>query len=296
MTRTKDELERLINGSELFSIDRSVGGDTFTVEERKLLTNLADYMKITRKDFDERGLEILATAKDCIKSYKAEKGAFLNYFNVALAKNVFVAEAKERAEEHRVGVSISDKKIELIRAVLKYRDTSGKNINDPDVQEEIANKLESQGVTFEMVREAVEINYNATVISGDSRETNDDGDDGNTLFDMIPADMESVDEGMVKIESLRKIVDRIDTAFIEQQDRTKPILKKLLTVRLIEAIDDVSLIERVAFERAFFDVEIYADYKANNKIPTARDIVGKDHEAGASRTLNNFLKKIRSKG
>jgi hypothetical protein len=297
--RTAKELEQLISDSALFSIDRAKDGERFANEEMRFIKNLMEHLLITRKedikDINEWSVEVMETAKACVKAYKVERGIpFLHYFNAALKKKLFIARAKERENERRGGLSIDEEKKRLIRHILKYCDKRGDDINDPDVQEKIADKF---GVSLEIVREAVEINYDATVQSGDAIKSNEDGD-GGRLFDRIATDVELADKRIEKIESIRKIVISIDTAFREQQERTKPLLAKLLTAYLIKTLEDVCLIKMAGgLESEFWDAEIYTGYQAYGEIPTAREIsetFGK-HEAHASRTFNNFLEKIKQK-
>lgn len=302
--RTLNDLEQMINGSVLFSIDRATDGERFAAEERIFLNNLVKCVSMTfKKDFAKFGLEIFTMAKYCVKAYNAEKGPFMNYFNFSLKKSLETAKRDEDTNKRRGGMSsISEKTEQFIRNIKEYMYNSGKDphkISDETIQK-IAN---NQGVSFEVVYEALKIDYNATVKSGDSGNT-DDGEYKNSLFDtMLPAtgsDNESAGERAEKIEAIRKIVVSIDSAFREQQERTKPLLAKLLTAIVIKELEDVDFpdMERVVFGCDFFDNEMYADYKANpQKIPTAHDIAEayNVHEASASRTLHRFLKKIRQK-
>jgi hypothetical protein len=296
--RTANELEQLISGSALFSIDRAKDGERFANEEMLFLKNLMEHLLITRKDdikdINKWSVEIMETAKACVKAYKVEHGTpFLHYFNAALKKKLIIARAKENANEYRGGLSVDEKTELFIRHIVKYANTRGDDINDPDVQEKIADKF---GVSLEIVREAVEINRNATVRPGDEIKSNEDGD-GYKLFDQIAANTELADERVEKIEFVREIVSLIDAAFREQQERTKPLLAKMLTALIIEELAVVSLMERTVRGAAFWDADIYADYKADGGIPTNREIsaVLGVHEASASRTLKNFLEKIRQK-
>ncbi|MDR2728648.1 MAG: hypothetical protein LBB56_05900 [Chitinispirillales bacterium] len=291
-TRIREELELAINGSLLFSIDRAANKELFIAVEMQLIKDIADLMKIvlSREHFAERGLEIIETAKACIKAYKTDCGPFLHYFNASLKKTLFIAEAKEKANEHRGGILIDEKTDRLIRKILKYADACGDKINDFEFQKRIAEKLD---VSFESVRDVIEINDNAAAQSGDSSISNEDCD-GSKLFDNIAAAIESAEERAEKLEFVREIIVSIDAAFKGQQERTKPLLAKLLTIRFIEALDDVSHIGEIAREQTFLDADICSDYKKRGKIPTAREIAAifGVHEASASRTLKTFLEKI----
>jgi hypothetical protein len=101
---TREELENLINGSPLFSIDRVTDAELFATEERRFLNHLAELTAIVRKDFSEIGFEIIQTAKACIKAFKPENGIFMHYFNSALKIRLL----KERKKEYdRAAATVS---------------------------------------------------------------------------------------------------------------------------------------------------------------------------------------------
>jgi hypothetical protein len=92
--KTQKELEKLINESPMFLIDRVKDKELFVTEERRFLADLAEFLSLTRKDFRSIGFEIVSTAKACIESYKVENGVFLNYFNSALKRTLFTQKTK----------------------------------------------------------------------------------------------------------------------------------------------------------------------------------------------------------
>ena len=51
MTRSIEELENLINTSTLFLVDKLSNPEQYISEERNFLSNLAELMQKTRKDF-----------------------------------------------------------------------------------------------------------------------------------------------------------------------------------------------------------------------------------------------------
>ncbi|GHV03431.1 hypothetical protein FACS189485_06620 [Spirochaetia bacterium] len=84
MKRSKEEYEKLINNSPLFTIDKDKEGELYAAEERRFLTDLAEYLSLyifTQDTFAEIGLEIIETAKSCIKAFNSGHGKFLHYFD-----------------------------------------------------------------------------------------------------------------------------------------------------------------------------------------------------------------------
>jgi hypothetical protein len=220
--RTKEELEDLINGSSLFSIDRIKDKELFVIEERKFLSDLVEFMALIRKDFTDIGSEIILTAKACIKAYKQEKGEFLNYFNHAL-KTALIKEKVKEAKLHE------------------------------------------------------------NLVSGDAK-----------IFDIIATTDDSPEDKVVSTDMARYIVRIVNFVFKIQQERTKALLSKLLTLKLLEALLFVYSEAEVLEELVFVDFGILSVYKNGGELPSARQIavMYDTTEQQASRTINRFWEKL----
>lgn len=289
--RTKEEIENLINGSPLFAIDRIIDAELFAATERRFLNDLAELLGRTRKDFAEIGYEVIVTAKVCIKAYKAQNGAFLNYFNTALKRTLATSRAKEMADNARGGLTIDEKTERTIRQILKLAKVRGESINDEAFQKKVAVAL---GLTLEAVREAIAINEGTRVISGNSIVKNQEGEE-TEFFNFIETKEASVEQSLVEDEIFKEKIIVIDSVFKAQRDSSKEILSKLLTARLAEVLFELGMIEWVAKTTSFIDTDILKTFLKINEVPTAREIAEKSckHEASVSRTLNNFLDKLR---
>ncbi|MDR0453602.1 MAG: hypothetical protein LBH05_02170 [Deferribacteraceae bacterium] len=288
--KIREELEILINESPLFLINYADNVELFVTEERRLLNDIAKLMQIIRKDFNEIGLEIICTAKACIKAYKAEHGVFLNYFNTSLKKTLYVTKGKKVANDRRGGITISEKTEQTIRKVIKYAEKRNKDIYNQDFQSNIAETL---NITILEVQDAITINDNATILSGNDKISNRDGSENN-LFEYIAVSTKTPEEALVNASSAREIAVLINTAFRKQQERTKPLLSKLLTARLIDEIDEPQFLKEIMQDLTFVDEDIYSGYFTHGKIPMMREIASiyRTKEASASRMLNTFLRKI----
>jgi hypothetical protein len=291
--KTREELENLINGSPLFSIDRARDVELFATVEMHFLNDLAELMRTTRKDFSEIGFEIIQTAKACIKAYKSDGGAFLHYFNSALKRTLLTAKARQMADDRRGGLTLDEKTEQTIRQILKLAKVRGEDIHDGDFQKKMAPAL---NIPIAVVVDAIAIHDGMAVRSGNDRVTGKDGDESE-LFSFIAATIDTAEDTVISFESVREVVISIDTVFREQQERTKPLLAKLLTARLLDAIDEIRLVERVMADIAFLDGDIYSRYISNSTVPTAREIAEAHGvlEASASRTLKTFLEKVKPK-
>jgi hypothetical protein len=287
--RKREELESVINGSTIFSINRS-DSELFIAEERHFLADLTELMSIVRKDFNKIGYEIICTAKACIKAYNPDNGYFLNYFNAALMKKLSTEKAKEIISEKRGGLTLDQKTNKIIRRIVKYKNVCGTDINDKKFINKAAKALD---IPPEKIIEAITVNYDIMVKSGNTPVINKDGE-ANELFDFIASNTVMPDEIVINEETVRMHIQSMDRTFQEQQERTKPLLSKLLTARLLKALDDISLIEKVFSGINFIDYELYANFKENGAVPAAKEIAESFGimEASASRTLKTFCDKI----
>jgi len=286
--KTPRELEKLINESPLFLINRVRDEELFIAEERRFLAELAELLSLTRKDFREIGYEIVKTAKECIKSYKVECGPFLNYFNTALKKRLFTQKAKEKISQTRGGIKLDQKTDRIIRSVFQYTKICGGDPDENGFVDKIANAL---NIPQETAAKAIKINRDISVQSGNVPVKKD----GKTreLFDFIADKTSSPNDALIDEASVQTKLQAIDAAFEKQQDRVKQLLSKLLTAQILKELDDMWLIEKVISGISFIDRQIYSRYKENRTVPTAREIAKSCgvKEASASRTINTFLKK-----
>jgi len=228
--RTKEELENLINGSSMFSIDRAIDTELFIIEERKFLLDLVELMALIRKDFADIGSEIILTAKACIKAYKRENGAFLNYFNHAL-KTALIKEKTREAKLHE------------------------------------------------------------KLVSGDAPVR---GGEDSVIFDLIAVTDVSPEDKVVSADMVRYIMRIVNLVFKIQQERTKELLSKLLTIKLLDALLFVYSKAEVMEELVFVDAGIFSEYINGGELPSARKIavMYNTTEQQASRTINRFWEKL----
>jgi hypothetical protein len=215
----------------------------------------------------------------------------LNYFYTALKKTLFTTTAKERMSDIRRGLTLDQKTDQTIRQIIKYLKVCGADIHDNG----IVNKLsEALNIPPAKVLEAIEINNNITVKSGNKKISNESGEESE-VFDFIAAKTDTPEETLIHEEMVREIILSVDKEFQKQQERTKLLLSKLLTAKLLNASDYVfRFIEKNVSEIYFIDHEIFSDYASNGVIPTAREIAEANgvQEASASRTLKTFLTRL----
>ncbi|MCL2191813.1 MAG: hypothetical protein FWB78_00265 [Treponema sp.] len=304
MKKTQEELENAINSSPLFSIDHVNNGELFAKEEERLLADLVKLMS-SRRDFDKIGFEIICTAKSCVncvksKSYKPEKGKFLNFFNVSLQQNIRWDKGKQEIADIRKGIKISKKMDLVIRNLSRYAKMH--NVKDADSDEFAVKASNALAVPIEEVREAIAINKYINVDSG-NRAISGDGDSRSELFDFVEDKSSTTEEKIEETEDLihkiRQDIKSIDAKFKKEHEGRQPLLAKLLTVDLLtdlkelRILDDVAIVDRVFSGISFINHEIYANYVGNGVILTYREIakIHDKFESSVNRTRSRFKEK-----
>ncbi|GHT60136.1 hypothetical protein FACS1894109_17320 [Spirochaetia bacterium] len=294
MKRSKEEYEKLINNSPLFTIDKDKEGELYAAEERRFLTDLAEYLSLyifTQDTFAELGLEIIETAKSCIKAFDSGHGKFLHYFNYALSNRRRVSAGKKAAQERQHGLKVGDDT--LVRKVNGYAHLKGYDLSDTSTIRHLCTDTMNLkviaalcNVPTEGVVHTIRTIYETSVLGEFTL-----SDDGNeiSIFDRLSTPetkLEMNDEVIALLKS-------IDSAYKNSRDSQKPLLKKLISIKLAPVILELEL--DPAFD--FWDADIEKQYRLTGAVPTARDIAAMFDvlEQSASRTINNFFKKAAAK-
>ena len=253
--RVKEEYENLINSSRLFTIDKEKDSILYKTEWLHFTVLLVEYYSnyvFTGKTLDSYSMELMETAVECVKYYDITKGIpFLHYFAVSLKKALSKSKGKEVVDTMRGGMNISEAVGRKIREILKYAQVQGKNVHDDNFQINVAKLLK---LPVSKVKKLIDINTNSVVVP-ETRE-NEDGDEI-TIFDTISSNELSPEEKYQQRDDVEQLLKSLLEAYKELQERTKPIIRKLLTVYLIKVIDDLEKVKVNEEEIADFMPEIY---------------------------------------
>ena len=114
----------------------------------------------------------------------------------------------------------------------------------------------------------------------------------NSLFDLIPANENIANETEEK-EALLSRLHQISDAFNACQERQKSILSSLLTIKILPTLPEYILKNPTNY--SFINITILTLFLSGEELPTARQIAAAHGvaEQSASRTLANFVKKLR---
>ncbi len=153
------------------------------------------------------------------------------------------------------------------------------------------NRALKTAVLKEKIKEA---KLQEKVVSGNAPVLGKDGGEDTEVFDLIAATEDSPEDNAVSADMVRYIVRLVNFVFHRVQDRTKALLSKLLTIRMIEALLTALTAAEILEETAFVDSEILSGYLTDGILPTARQIAALHDttEQQASRAINSFLGKL----
>ena len=294
MGYSKEQYEEQINSADVFSIDRSNNSVLWETEARKLLVLTIEYYKdcVMRKEtFENYAVELFESVQQSIRSFSPEKGTFLHYVNVAVKHRINQKKLADTLDQQRQGMSVSAKDNQLIRKMLSFARSKGYNVNDRETQERIAAQFNVPVLQVRFCVEQSQIKVINETISDEEGEES-------SIFDKIAAAEPSAEQSMEDREKQVDLIRRIDSAFRTCQERQKPLLSRLLTARLIRAIDlNDDLLTELEMV-TFVNKTLVKEYIAGTEMPSARQIAKYYglSEQSASRTLNNFLDKVPRKG
>lgn len=282
--------EKLISSSRLFSLDQNAERYAYDTEANKLITNLYYYLLASKENkYKDYSYEIFEVATRCIKNYTPEKGAFLHYFNHSLKEEYSHICGREIIDNKMRGIKISSEEKRAIVNYIRYKEKICKindSLSDEDMYVSIA---EAMGKPVEEIRYIAEMEKVSFVGSDKS----ENGEDEKTIiFDEI-ADNKNVETELLSSENVKEIMRAIDEAYDELQERQKPIISDLLTIRLCVEIENIDMVTSFRF----INMEIYSLFINSGDLPTQKSVAEKysRNEASVSRSLKIFFQRVISK-
>jgi hypothetical protein len=252
------------------------------------------YSKETMQDF---GVELLDLFKQCLHSYNRELGVpFMFYLNSTVKKALKHTNKLNEEEAHRGGIHIPDHKARDIRQVISIAQNYGKDIHDEKVQRWIAEQV---GKTLEEIKATINLNDRVLVTSEYSQDI-----EGKTtsIFDNLPSQYKTPEDELLQSEQtndyFRILFYSVQTIWEGKQERSKPLLSKLLTCEFLTVSESscggLFYIEKFSDAYPFFNCELKKTFLSGGKLPSQKKIaleMGTD-ETNASRMLKKIKKEI----
>lgn len=285
MKYDKAKYEQLILSSVLFQIDKEHKRTAYRVEALKMVEYLYCYLLSVNEEKNEPyGYEIVEIAKRCINGFDG-RGNFLHYFNTAWKNEYSHICGEEIVSKKYKGLKLSEQEKRNIKKYMRLLSTrTGEILTNEDKYAKVAELME---ISVEEVRKVVELTE--VQVTGEVT-YNYDGDEV-SVFDQ-KADEFSIEAYFENLASLIGILDRIEETFSNLQERQKPIIADMLTIKIGFGIYEI---EKIKKKYSFISENVRMIIKQTKKIPTQRDIADKygKNEASISRTIKNFLLKLK---
>jgi DNA-directed RNA polymerase sigma subunit (sigma70/sigma32) len=242
-------------------------------------------LSINENEYEPYGCEITEIATRCISNFDISKGIFLHYFNSAWKQEYSHIIGKKIHEDKYRGLRIAEEDRRAVRKYIRLADQLGMDC----ASEELYMKLsEAMALPTERVKELAKLS--TLNVCGDNYKS-DDGDE-QSLWDQLPGNA-SVSHRIETAEEIKAILERIEKAFNSLQVRQRPIVSDMITIKICSLLTET----RVG-QFSFISDSVITEWIKRGTVPTQRDIAkkyGRD-EASVSRTLNDFLKKLKKVG
>lgn len=285
----KDEYEKLIDSSSLFTLDKEKERTAYKREALKMVEYLYCYlMAINKSKYEPYGVEIVDTAKRCIKNYNLESGRFLNYFTSAWKKTYGHVIGNELIKETYKGIHFTDGEERNLKKYMRLAHTMGINTDSPEFDERVAEAMGISVNEVDVLRKMI-----CAKPTSDSY-TNDEGKEF-SIIDQIDCG-EYTGEELVHLENSKEFLDLLELVYDQLQARQKPMIAMLITTKIAALINEETRIYEYAKQKAYYDEDIFIESLRRGEQIPAKEIAGKCGvlEASASRSWKTFKDKIKT--
>lgn len=284
MVGDKEKYEKLISETLLFSIDKDKQSVLYRKESLKLVEYLYCYLlAINKEKYEPYGCEIVDVATRCINGYD-KSGDFIHYFNAAWSREYSHICGNEIINNKFQGMKLSDQERRDIKKYMRIVSRCNPNMTQ---EERLIKVSELMELPLERIKQLSET-ADTRIVSEVAH--NSEGEEV-SLFDQVEEEF-STETYFDNLASLTELLDQVEAAYSKAQERQKPIISDMLTIRIGL---DIWEIEKLAKKYEFISFEISESIKHTGNVPTQRDIAEKygKNEASVSRTMKEFLKKVR---
>ena len=289
MLYDKDEYEKLIDSSHLFSLDKEKERTAYKREALKMVEYLYCYlMGINTSKYEPYGVEIVDTAKRCIENYNSDAGRFLIYFSAAWKQRYGHLIGKELIRETFKGIHFTEDEERNFKKYMRLAQTMGLNTESPEFDERVAKAMGINISKVDNLRNMI----NSKPISGSY--INEDGEEY-SLIDQIDSG-NYTDEGIIQYEAAKEFLDLLELTFDQLQERQKRMLSMMITSKIALFVKEDERLLKFIKSKSFYDESIFAESIHRGEQIQAKEIAERFGivEASASRTWKSFREKVKS--
>lgn len=283
MKYDKKKYEERIMNSPLFSLDREKEFTAYKRESYKMVEYIYCYlMAVNERDYEPYSCEIMEVATRCISNYDSSKGIFIHYFNASWRREYSRILGKKAYDQQLRGIKISEEERRGIHKYLKLAERLGSSCSRSELYQKMADAMEIPIEKVRQIAELSEIRVATATLSNDDNEEID-------LWEIV-SDGTSIEEKIEMTDSVSDLLDLIERAFCGLQDRQKPIVSDIMTVKIMPVLTKDSEIHKYTF----ISNDVINILDARGRCPTQKEIAEKygRNEASISRTLKEFTLKL----
>ena len=240
-------------------------------------------LAINEVKYEPYGCEIVDVATRCINGYD-KSGEFIHYFNAAWKREYSHICGNEIVDNKFQGMKLSEQER---RNIKKYMRIVSRCSPDMSREEKYLKISELMELPVEWIKQLAET-ADTKIVSEVAH--NSEGEEL-SVFEHVEEKF-SIEEYFDNLASLTETLDKMEAAYSKLQERQKPIVADMLTIKIGL---DIWEIDKLAKKYLFINEEIGRSIKLTGKVPTQRDIAEKykKNEASISRTMKEFLKKVK---
>ena len=277
--------EGLIQSSPLFSLDKETENTAYKREAYTLVEYLYCYLlSIDEGKYEPYGSEIMEVATRCINNFESSKGVFLHYFNAAW-KQEYSHICGDRISEVKLhGMRITEEDKRNIRKYIMLTEALETSASKQEIYLKISEAMDLPVDKVQLIAQMTDI-----CVASDSKK-NADGEVIN-VWEQVP-DGTSFEKQLEAANSAEDLFSKIEKAFSSLQDRQKPIVSDMITIRIWSELLDHQSTKK---NYTFISDDVVQECFSSGTVPTQRNIAqkyGRD-EASISRTVKEFLKKLK---
>lgn len=273
----KREYEKLITDSPLFSLDKKEEETAFKREERKMVGYLYCYlMAVKARDYEPYGMEITEVALRCIRNFDVSKGVFLHYFTSAWKQEFLRCRGDKALDQELHGLKVSEEEKRAIKRLARFKQ---RGIERDDVQKE--------ATEAGLLKGDVDMGFLSIETLFISETDAEDGSEELSRLCKLQGQEADPLKQILEKQAADNILRKIDAEFQDLQERQKPIISDLLTIKICSVCKD-------CYSYSFINMEMVNNWEKTGDFPTQRDIAckyGRD-EASISRTYNKFIQTL----
>ena len=285
MDYDKGKYESLIMNSSLFCIDKEQEATAYKRESFKMMEYIYCYLlAINEEDYMPYGTEIMDVATRCINNFDPSKGVFLHYFNSAWKREYSHIVGEKISDERFRGMRITEEEKRNIRKYLKLAEKMNTCVSLSELFDRISEAMNIPVDKVELLAQMSSMFMASdTIVNEDGKEIN--------IWEQV-SDGTSIEQEFDMADSVSDLLQTIENAFDGLQDRQKPIVSVLVTIRIWPIMEELISSGK---QYRFVNKGIVTEYEQTGTMPTQKQVAGEfcRDEGSVSRSMREFLKKLK---